>query len=84
MYRKVVMWVYVSSLKLGVTVDSETVQAGVFWMPPVRKNPHLNDLERFIVLLLKKRRKKKNQSKHVAAIKLSLIKTRFEKLLQLP
>lgn len=80
MYRKDVMWLYVSSLKLGVSVDSETVQAGVFWMPPVRKNPYFNDLERFIVLLLKKGK----QSNHVAAIKLSLIKTRYEKLLELP
>lgn len=50
----------VSSLKLGVSVDSETVQAGVIWMPPVRKNPDLNDLERFIVLLLEK--KENNQT----------------------
>lgn len=50
----------VSSLKLGVSVDSETVQAGVIGMPPVRKNPDLNDLERFVVLLLEK--KENNQT----------------------
>lgn len=43
----------VGSLKLRVSVNSEAVQAGVFLMPPVRKYPHLNDLERFIILLLK-------------------------------
>lgn len=48
----------VGSLKLRVSVDSETVQAGVVLMPPVRKYPHLNDLERFIILLLKENEKK--------------------------
>lgn len=51
-----------TSLKLGVSVDSETVQAGVIWMPPVRKNPYLNDLERFIVLLLKKKENSQTMS----------------------
>lgn len=47
----------VGSLKLRVSVDSEAVQAGVFLMPPVRKYPHLNDLERLIILLLKENEK---------------------------
>lgn len=34
-------------------MDSEAVQAGVLWMTPVRKHPHLNYLEGLIILLLK-------------------------------
>lgn len=42
----------VASLRPGLSVDSEAVQAGVFWMTPVGQHPHLDDLESLIVLLL--------------------------------
>lgn len=41
-------------------MDSEAVQAGVFWVTPVGQHPHFDDLEGAVVLLLKERKKWKN------------------------
>lgn len=40
------------SFRTWLSMDSEAVQAGVFWMTPVRQDPDLNDLEGLVVLLL--------------------------------
>lgn len=52
-------------------MDSEAVQAGVLWMPPVRQHPHLNYLEGLIILLLKEKRG--NTQRMVAETELILI-----------
>lgn len=46
----------VRSLRPGFSMDSEAIQACVFWVTPVRQHPHLNDLESLVILLLKQKR----------------------------
>lgn len=43
--------VVLGSLRPWFSMDSEAVEAGVFWMAPVRQHPHLDDLEGLIILL---------------------------------
>lgn len=46
------------SFRTQLSMDSEAVKAGVFWMTPVRQDPNLDDLEGLVILLLTDKKQK--------------------------
>lgn len=67
----------VSSLRPGFSVDSESIQAGVSWVTPIRQHPHLNDLESPVILLLEQKRQ---EGLHIRInVEIIFISNRLEK-----